>query len=399
MSLLLAARPPHVPAEAVFDFDIEHDLLLRDEPHRGVSRLQHLAPELFFSPRHGGNWIARGHDVIHEVMQNADLFFSGGFEHRLLPIHANPPEHVGYRKVLLTAFSPKVVSGLFPLIDGLAAELIDAAVPQGACDFVSAVAEPLPVTVFMNMLGIPLELMAPIRELVVAALRTSDLARRNELFNRQLELFDPIIKSHLDKRHDDMLDVVVNSQVNGRAPDFEELRGYLLLLANAGLDTVVNAMSFSVQHLARDLELQARLRAQPELISQAVEEFLRCYAPSTITRYATRDTVLRGNKIAAGDRIILLLPAGNLDAAVFPDPCAVDLERQTPMLTFGTGIHRCLGSHLARVEMRVVLTQWLARVPEFTLDQAHPVRSYAGMVYGIEELALTWSVAASQRLH
>lgn len=399
MSLLLAARPPHVPADAVFDYDIEHDPLLQDEPHLGVSRLQHLAPELFYSPRHGGNWVAQGHDVIHEVMQDADLFFSGGFEHRLLPIHANPPEHAFYRKVLLTAFSPKVVSGLLPLIEGLAGDLIEAAVPHGACDFVSAVAEPLPVTVFMNMLGIPLELMAPIRELVVAALRTSDVGRRSELFNRQLELFDPIIKAHLAERHDDMLDVVVNSQVNGRAPDFDELRGYLLLLANAGLDTVVNAMTFSIRHLAKDPDLQSHLRRHPELVPQAVEEFLRRYAPSTITRYATRDTVLRGNKIAVGDRIILLLPAGNLDATVFPDPCAVDLERQTPILTFGTGIHRCLGSHLARIEMRVVLTQWLERVPEFRLDEAHPDRSYAGMVYGIENLALTWPVAASQRLH
>ena len=378
----------------LFDFDIERDPMLRAEPHRGVSQLQDKAPELFYSPRHGGNWIARGHDVIHEVLQDADRFFSGGFEHKLLPIHANPPEHAFYRKVLLSAFSPKVVGALLPMIERLTAELIDAVVPKGRCEFVAAVAEPMPVTVFMTMLGIPLELMAPVRRLVVAALRTSDPAHRATLFNQQLEMFDPIIRQHRDEPHDDMLGIIVRSEIDGRRPDTEELRGYLLLLANAGLDTVVNAMTFSMKHLAEDLELQRRLRADPALVAVAVEEFLRLYAPSTITRYATRDTILRGQKIAAGERIILLLPAGNRDAAVYPEPCAVLLGRETPTLTFGTGIHRCLGSHLARMEMRVLITQCLARLPEFQVDDRVPARSFAGMVYGIEALGLRWTPEA-----
>lgn len=388
----LRVPPAHVPPSALFDFDIEYDPRLKGDPHRGVGRLQYEAPELFYSPR-SGNWIARGHDVIHEIMQDSERFFSGGFQHKLLPIHANPPEHAFYRKVLLTAFSPKVVGALLPLIEQLAADLIDAVVPAGECEFVSAVAEPLPVTVFMNMLGIPLSLMAPVRKLVIAALRTSDPAARAALFDEQLELFDPIIRHHLDTPQDDMLGIIIRSEIDGRAPDFEELRGYLLLLANAGLDTVVNAMTFSIKHLAEDLELQRRLRAEPEQVPMAVEEFLRLYAPSTLSRYATRDTTLRGCTIKAGERIILLLPAGNLDAAVFDEPSTFQLDRQTPTLTFGTGVHRCLGSHLARIEMRVVITQCLARLPEFRLDTEVPARPYAGMVYGIEALGLRWTHA------
>lgn len=395
MTLSPRERPPHVPASAIFDFDIEHDPMLKGEPHKGLSQLQYRAPELFYSPRHGGAWIARGHDVIHEVMQDSERFFSGGFEHKLLPIHANPPEHAYYRKVLLNAFSPKIVGALLPMIERLAAELIDAVVPAGQCEFVEAVAEPLPVTIFMNMLGIPLTLMAPIRRMVIDALRTSDPALRGAIFNQQLEMFDPIIRQHLDESHDDMLGVVIRSEIDGRLPNFDELRGYLLLLANAGLDTVVNAMAFAIQHLAEDIELQRRLRASPELVPQAVEEFMRLYTPSTISRYATCDTTLRGQKIAAGERIILLLPAGNLDSTVYPDPWAVDLDRQTPTLTFGTGIHRCLGSHLARIEMRVVITECLARLPEFRIDERVPVETYAGMVYGIETLGLRWTAPAA----
>jgi len=280
------------------------------------------------------------------------------------------------------------------MIERLTGELIEAVVPKGGCEFVAAVAEPMPVTVFMNMLGIPLDLMAPVRKLVVAALRTSDPAIRADLFNQQLELFDPIIRHHLDEPHDDMLGIVVRSEIDGRTLNIEELRGYLLLLANAGLDTVVNAMTFSIKHLAEDLELQRRLRADPELITGAVEEFLRLYAPSTITRYATRDTILRGQEIAAGERIILLLPAGNRDAAVYPEPCDAQLDRETPTLTFGGGIHRCLGSHLARMEMRVLITQCLARLPEFHIDDQIPARTFAGMVYGIEALGLRWTPGA-----
>jgi len=396
MASVLDMLPSHVPASAVFDFDIEHDPMLKGDPHRGLTRLQDKTPELFYSPRHGGNWIARGYELLHEVMQDAERFFSGGFEHQLLPIHANPPEHAYYRKVLLTAFSPKVVGGLLPMIDSLAGELIDAVKNDGRCEVVSTLAEPLPVTVFMRMLGIPLELMAPVRKLVVDALRTSDPLHRGELFKEQLKLFDPIIEQHLQRPRGDMLDIVVGAQIDGRTPSFEELRGYLLLLANAGLDTVVNAMTFSIQRLAEDVALQRRLRADLSLVPAAIEEFLRLYTPSTITRYAVRDTELRGQKIAKGERIILLLPAGNLDSSIYENPFEFDLDRQTPALTFGTGIHRCLGSHLARVEMRVLITEWLARVPEFRIDDTQPSKSYAGMVYGIDCLHLLWDAPTTQ---
>ncbi|HET9629494.1 MAG TPA: cytochrome P450 [Novosphingobium sp.] len=386
----LAVRP-HVPPSLVYDFDIELDPTLKGHPHAGLSRLQDNAPEVFYSPRYGGNWLVRSYGLIHEIMQDPELFASGGFEHDLIPIHANPPEHRQYRQVMLQAFSPKRVNAMLPTVRNMAVELIDAVASRGACEFVRDVAEPMPVIVFMRMLGLPLELMAELRRLVIKAFSASDPKVRATVFNEQLAIFDPIIRERIDQPQDDMLSAIIAAEIDGRKPTFEEVQGYLLLLANAGLDTVVNAMSFAVWHLAENPELQTRLRQQPDLIPAAVEEFLRRYAPSTISRYLTRDACFHGVEMKAGERVVLLLPAGNLDAMVYPDPCSVVLDREMPALTFGTGIHRCLGSHLARLELRTMIAEWLDRIPDFRLADDIPPQAHAGMVYMVDSLHLRWT--------
>ena len=142
-----SAVRPHIPPSLVYDFDLELDPTLKGEPHGGLSRLQDNAPELFYSPRYGGNWMVRSYRLIHEIMQDPELFASGGFEHKLIPIHTNPPEHGPYRQVLIQAFSPKRVNALLPTVRGMAIELIDAVAPRGACEFVKDIAEPMPVII------------------------------------------------------------------------------------------------------------------------------------------------------------------------------------------------------------------------------------------------------------
>jgi len=192
---------------------------------------------------------------------------------------------------------------------------------------------------------------------------------------------------------DDILSRIATADLGGRRPTFDEIQRYLLLLANAGLDTVVNAMSFATWHLARDQALQDRLRADPALIPDAIEEFFRRYAVSSIGRRVTRDIEFRGVPLRAGDRFILLLPAASLDGAAYPQPGDVQLKRETPAISFGAGVHRCLGSHLARLELRILMTEWLRRIPSFRLDPAAAPRSHAGLVYTVDELNLQWDGA------
>jgi len=144
-----------------------------------------------------------------------------------------------------------------------------------------------------------------------------------------------------------------------------------------------------------DKRLQQQLREHPEQIPQAVEEFLRRYTPSLVRRYLTRDAEYRSVKMKAGDSIILLLPAGNLDEHVFPNAGGFELGRDDPLITFGVGIHRCLGSHLARLEMRVVLEKWLARIPEFEIDPDQGSTARPGLVYSVDELHLRWTPGAA----
>jgi cytochrome P450 len=245
----------------------------------------------------------------------------------------------------------------------------------------------------MKMLGLPLELMTPLRKLIIAALEEGDPHKRNDIFDQQLVMLDPVIRDRMEKPAGDMLSHIASSEIDGRKPSFDEMQRYLLLLTNAGLDTVVNAMSFSVLHLARNPALQEKLRGNPALIADAVEEFLRRYAPSTIGRVVAQDANFRGVNLRAGDRVLLLLPAANLDAQAYPDPDDIVLRRNVPPMTFGTGIHRCLGSHLARLELRVLLTEWLTRIPAFSLDEQSPPQMHAGMVYTVDKLFLRWDPA------
>jgi len=383
------------PSATVFDFNIENDPMFGEEPHGTLLELARQTPEIFYSNELGGAWIARGYEAIHGILQDPDLFASGGRDSFMLPIDANPPEHAMYRRPLLGAFSPKRINALMPLINGMAIDLVSKVAPVGQCEFVTDIAEPMPVTVFLTMLGVPVDLMRPLRILVLQALSTLDDKVKQENCVKELEILDPIIRDRMANPQDDIISLIGQADIGGRGPTFEEVQSYVLLLINAGLDTVVNAMAFAAKHLATHQDLQRHLREHPEEIPQAVEEFLRRYTPSTVRRYLTRDAEYRGVKMKAGDSIILLLAAGNLDEKAFPEAGDIVYDRENAPITFGVGVHRCLGSHLARLEMRVILNEWLTRIPQFEIDPNYVSRARPGLVYTVDELHLRWTPAAA----
>lgn len=393
MNQTAAGIPPHVPPARVFDFDFVGDPLLSPDPHKGLLELAKRAPGIFFTPRYGGHWVVQSHEAVFHVAHDTDTFSSNaGAKRQLLPIATDPPEHRNYRSVLLQAFAPKNVNAMLPMIREMIVELIENVASSGRCDFVTDVAEPLPVIIFMRMLGLPVENMAELRRLIIAVLAEGDAIRRDAIFEEQLEtILNPIIKARMAQREDDMISRILDARLGERHPTFDEMQRYLLLLTNAGLDTVTNAMSFAMLHLARDTELQERLRQERQLVPAIVEEFLRRYAVSSVLRSVTRDAEYDGVHFLPGDRVHLLVPAANLDGKVFTDPEEIILNRDIPPVTFGTGIHRCLGSHLARLELRNVLVEWLDRVPAFRLNPDDVPVMHAGLVYTVDRLPLVWS--------
>jgi cytochrome P450 len=402
--------PAHVPPELVYEYDNARDPRMLEDPHARMRSLIREAPPIFFSPCNGGMWFVTRKKIIVDITMNPEVYSNNFFgaagahsgehagEHKdsqpgfmMLPISADPPQHTAYRAPLNQPLAAKTVSGLETAIRTMSNELIDKVLAAGRCDFFSEIAEPLPVTLFMKLAGMPTDRLAEFRDLATQATSaTVDAATRAGTFKRIAGILAAVIKARQEKREDDLISKLLDANINGRNPTFEEMLGYSITLFLGGLETVVNALSFGVRHLARDAELQAKLRADPSLIPGAIEELLRLHGIASTPRRVMRDEVCHGVQFKKDDMVLLLLPAANYDDAAFPDPEQFILGRKEQHQTFNTGPHRCVGLHLARLEMKVFYEEWLKRVPPFRLDPQAPPRFMGGFNLAVTSLPLIW---------
>ena len=198
---------------------------------------------------------------------------------------------------------------------------------------------------------------------------------------------DERIAEHLAEPRDDLTSYLLDAELDGNKLAPEHVRGTMVLLMIAGIDTTWSAIGASLWHLAQHPTDRQRLAADPELMPTAVEEFLRAYAPVTMARLVAQDFDFRGRPFKEGDWLLLPFPAANRDEAVFPDANSVVLDRaDNRHAAFGLGIHRCIGSNLARMEVRVALEEWMHRYPDFELTDPSLVTWSAGQVRGPRQL-------------
>lgn len=408
-NLLRVVTPAHIPPTAVYDFDIHHDAGLLDDPHRRGLELAKEAPPVFWTPFNGGHWVVLGYADSHAISRQPEIFSSalilpeqlemlesmlpaGSRLPQLIPIMLDPPEHTKYRLPLQKAFSPKTIQALEGDIAALAEQLIDNVRGLGACDFVATVAEQFPVRIFLKMMGLPASRLAEFR-----ALASEVFAPRKheaEVFFIMRKIADAMKEEICERRQlpqQDLISMLWRIEVDGKPMSMELMEDYAVLLFLAGLDTVVNAIAFGMHHLARDQSLQNMLRASPQLIAEATEELLRRYTFTVQVRRAVQDTQLGGWTIKAGERVIAYYPVADLDENEFPDAAVFDVRRENKgHMAFGVGPHRCLGSHLARLELQTLYRAVLQRLPAFRLDPARPVQYRAGMNLSIPSLYLRW---------
>jgi cytochrome P450 len=397
--------PAHVPPELVYEYDNARDPRMLEDPHGRMRSLILEAPPIFFSPCNGGMWFVTRKKAIVDITMNPEVYSNSFFnvtehpgEHKdsqqgfmMLPISKDPPQHTAYRAPLNQPLAAKTVAGLETAIRAMTNELIDKVLDAGRCDFLSDIAEPLPVNLFMKLAGMPTGRLAEFRELATQATSaTVDPATREGVFKRIAGILAESIKARQEKREDDLISKLLDANINGRNPTFHEMLGYSITLFLGGLETVVNALSFGVRHLARDQELQAKLRADPSLLPGAIEELLRLHGIASTPRRVMRDVVCEGVQFKQGDMVLLLLPAANYDDAAFPNPEQFILGRTEQHQTFNTGPHRCVGLNLARLEMKVFYQEWLKRVPPFRLDSEKPPRFMGGFNLAITSLPLVW---------
>jgi cytochrome P450 len=406
-----APRPGHVPSGAVYDFDFYADPAMRKNPHDRVLEITRDAPPVFWTPRNGGHWIIRGHSAVFKASRQPELFtveivpyseiqaikakLKPGEAVPLvaLPNSVDPPVHATFRTPLQGVFSPKSIMAMRDEIRALAVELIETERPRGNCEFMAAIAEPMPVTVFLKMFGLPVERQGEYRALVKEHFSSPAYdAQGSQL--RLRKVADIMSETILERRENpgkDIISTLWQAEFFGKEATLSDLENYCVMLFLAGLDTVMNGMGLGVCHLARNPGLQAKLRASPALIADATEEIIRRYTFTLPVRFVTKNQTFEGLTMKKGEMVLMFLPAADLDPGEFPEPDAFDMERANKAhIAFGTGPHRCLGSHLARVELQILYEELLARLPEFRLDPEKPLRYHGGNVWGPDELHLLW---------
>ena len=304
--------------------------------------------------------------------------------------------HRQYRRLLDPLFAPRAVARLEQHVRRLADELIDTFAEKGEVEFYEEFCVPLPCTIFLELLGLPLDDLDFLLWFKNGVIRPDDDDHRSEASARMVEYLYQV----LDEREaegaprDDLIGGFMSAEVDGQRLTREEVMNIVFVLVFAGLDTVSASLSCFVAWFARHPEQRRRVIDEPALLPHAIEELLRYESPvPAIARFATVDFELGGEQIRAGDSLNLLLCVANLDPSAVPEPLTVDFDRPTKShIDFGTGVHRCLGSHLARMELRIALQTLHDRIPDYAIDAARPpVYHNDGGVRTVDPLHLVFS--------
>jgi cytochrome P450 len=338
-----------------------------------------------------------------EVFSSADLVEQGNTR-PLIPLGVDPPDHGRYRRLLDPLFAPRRMEAQEADIAERANHFIDAFIDRGSCNFTTEFAELFPSAVFLGLMGLPweeLETLVRLRDGLLHPGTAESTAEQRTAIQRETAqqvyaYFDRILDDREANPRDDVLSAIVGHGEDGVAlsedpMSRDEALGTCFVLLTAGLDTVTDSLTCFWAYLAQNPDRRREIVADPAVIPHAVEELLRWETPvPMVVRWAREESRLGGEVVAAGHHVLVNLSAANLDPAEFADPLTVRFDRAgNRHLAFGGGAHRCLGSHLARRELRIALREWHRRIPEYTLAPDYEVR-YRPPLRFVPDLQLTW---------
>jgi len=309
------------------------------------------------------------------------------------PISSDPPEHTWSRKLLLPHFSIKAVTPYEEETRALCRSLIDKFIDNGKADAAVDYAQQIPPRVIASMLGVPEEMADTftgwVRDLLELGLQKPEL--RGPARMALLSFLNEQINDRRQNPRDDLISRLLEAEVDGEPVPHMHLLGTCLLIVVAGIDTTWSSIGSALWHLAQHPEDRKKLIDEPELMPNAVEELLRAYSPVTMARVMNEDYEYGGCPMKENDRVLMNFPAANRDPEKFEDPDKVILDRKhNAHIAFGVGIHRCAGSNLARMEMRISIEEWLRRIPDYRLEDPSAVTWAGGQVRGPRQLAVAF---------
>lgn len=345
------------------------------------------------------------------VLRHHELFSSRvemhlGNVRPLIPLNVDPPRHSKYRKLLDPLFAPRRMDEQDADITRRVNALIDGFIERGECNFTDEFADVFPTSVFLGLLGLPedeLEMFLRLRDGILHPEKfdpdaSVDPQKRLAVVNRIgaeiYDYFSGLISRRQEKPSTDIITRFLSNEIDGERLTAEEILDICFLFLIAGLDTVSDSLTCFYAFLATNPDHRRRIVEDPSLIPSAVEELLRWESPvpGGVPRVATEDVQLPGGQsIPKGTAVVVNYGAANVDPSSFGDPFEVRFDRDpNPHIAFGGGVHRCLGSHLARREMRITLREWHRRVPEYRIKPGHEQLQYPPGLRHVKDLMLTW---------
>ncbi|MGB0113948.1 MAG: cytochrome P450 [Ilumatobacteraceae bacterium] len=395
--------------ERITDWQTDYDIL-DDEyvanPYPVWDDLREQCP-VAHSNRWGGSWLPTRYADVAAVAHDLDHFSSSdvgvlsfGEDERppapielpLPPIDADRPKHTWARRLLLPWFSHTRVDSYEPMTRDLCNRLIDGFIENGSADAAKDYAEQIPVRIIAQVLGVPDELSDTFTGWVSDVLQYAhDEVRSARGRDGIAEYLMGELAVRRENPGDDLISELLHAEVDGAPVDDLDIMGIAALTLIAGVDTTWSSIGASMLHLATHPADAQRLIAEPEIMGLAIEELLRAYSPVTMARIATDDVELAGCPVKAGDKVLLNFPGANRDPEAFERPDEVILDRtHNRHVAFGVGIHRCAGSNLARMELRVAIETWLQRIPDFRLADNAAITWAGGQVRGPRSVPVTF---------
>lgn len=379
----------------------------------GMAMAELMSPELARNPQptyvalregspvlyvEGVGFVVSSRSGVDEVLRNPDLFSSNMNAHDLktrrplIPLQIDPPAHRTYRKILDPLFAPQKMRALTEPVAGLVNDLIDTFVDDEEIDFVREFSTPFPSQVFLTLFGLPLEDLPTFLRMKDGVIRPDHVVGR-EFGHPETDAlqqatadsiyayFERVVDEREGERRDDLLSHFMHAEVDGDRLTREDIVDICFLFLIAGLDTVGASLDCFFGHLAQDTAARRRLVDDPDSIPTVVEELLRWETPvMAVARVATSDVEVGGCPISAGQNVMAVIGAANVDDGEFPDAGELRWDREANRhLAFGGGIHRCLGSHLARLELRVALREWHRRIPDYCIKPGAELTYTAGI--------------------